>query len=230
MDNIWARPDADDQPSRRDIDDMSVPLVRGSALDAELLRRWRVDVARHWKLLLGMGVLCLVVGLWAILMPALASISVTILVGWALVAGGIIQLGHLFRTGGARHELWRVFVAVLTAAAGVWILLFPLSGTITLTVVLVAWLWMVGGLRMLAWWRLRDREDDIWLTLVSGILSIVLGVLIWADLPSSATWAIGLLVGIELAFTGGTLIAMAVAGRALAEKTTSRSTARPTTA
>lgn len=56
--------------------------MRVSALDAELLARWRDDVARHWKLLLGMGLLCDVVGLWAILVPALASISVTILVGW----------------------------------------------------------------------------------------------------------------------------------------------------
>ena len=123
-----------------------------------------------------------------------------------------------------------MLLAGLTVVAGVWILIFPLSGTITLTLVLVAWLWMVGGLRMLAWWRMRDTEDDIWLTLVSGIVSIILGVLIWADLPSSATWAIGLLVGIELLFTGGALIAMAIAGRNLAQGTTSRSTTRPTTA
>ena len=222
MDDISARRDDDHQLRRRDMDDSSGGRVRVSALEAELLARWRDDVARHWKLLLGMGLLCVVVGLWAILVPAVASISVTILVGWALVVGGIIQLGHLFRAGPARREWWRVLVAALTILAGVWILIFPLSGTITLTVVLVAWLWMVGGLRLLAWWRMRDTEDDSWLTLVSGVLAIVLGVLIWADLPSSATWAIGLLVGIELVFTGSGLIATAIAGRNLARDTTSR--------
>jgi uncharacterized membrane protein HdeD (DUF308 family) len=196
--------------------------VRVSALEAELLARWRDDVARHWKLLLGMGLLCDVVGLWAILVPAVASISVAILVGWVLVVGGIVQLGHLFRARPARREWWRVLVASLTILAGIWILIFPLSGTITLTVVLVAWLWMVGGLRLLAWWRIREREENTWLTLVSGIVSIVLGVLIWADLPSSATWAIGLLVGIELVFTGSALIATAIAGRNLARDSRSR--------
>jgi uncharacterized membrane protein HdeD (DUF308 family) len=222
MNDISARRDADHRLSRRDMDDISGRPVRVSGFEAELLARWRDDVARHWKLLLGMGLLCDVVGLWAILVPAVASISVAILVGWVLAVGGIVQLGHLFRAGSARREWWRVLVAALTILAGIWILIFPLSGTITLTVVLVAWLWMVGGLRLLAWWRMRDREENTWLTLVSGIVSIVLGVLIWADLPSSATWAIGLLVGIELVFTGSALIATAIAGRNLARESTSR--------
>src|SRR5689334_10114780 len=108
MDDISARRDADHQLSRRDMDDISGRPVRVSALEAELLARWRDDIARHWKLLLGMGLLCDVIGLWAILVPAVASISVAILVGWVLVIGGIIQLGHLFRAGPARREGWRV--------------------------------------------------------------------------------------------------------------------------
>jgi uncharacterized membrane protein HdeD (DUF308 family) len=186
-------------------------------IDGELAARMREETARHWKLLLAIGALCDLVGVYAILVPIVASISVTVLVGWALVIGGIVQLGH-----GLRRDLawswevaWRLLVSVLTIAAGVWIVLAPLTGTITLTVVLVAWFWAIGVTRLLAWWRMRGVEHS-WTVGLGGALALVLGILIWADLPSSAVWAIGLLVGIELLFAGSALIMTAFAGRQLA--------------
>jgi len=189
-----------------------------AGIDSDIIARVREESARHWKLLLGIGLLCDLVGVYSIFVPIVASISVTVLVGWAILVAGVVQLGHLLR-----RELawtwpvaWRVLIAALTAVAGLWILILPWSGTITLTIVLVIWLWMSGGTRLLAWWRMRSMERS-WVDGLNGALSVIIGILIWADLPSSATWAIGLLVGIELLFAGSALISAAFAGRQLAQ-------------
>jgi uncharacterized membrane protein HdeD (DUF308 family) len=110
---------------------------------------------------------------------------------------------------------------VLTIAAGAWIVIFPLTGTITLTVVLVAWLWAIGMTRMLAWWRMR-RLEGAWAIGLNGLVSVALGIFIWIDFPSSAAWAIGLLVGVELLFAGAGMIMLAMAGRRLADAGLSR--------
>lgn len=185
--------------------------------DGELAARLREETARHWKRLLTIGILCELVGIYSIFVPIVASISVTVLVGWVLLVGGVVQLGHMLRRelAWAWDVAWRLLVAVLTIVAGAWILLAPLTGAITLTVVLVAWFWAIGVTRLLAWWRMRGVERS-WINGLNGALSVLLGVFIWADLPSSATWAIGLLVGIELLFAGAGLVMAALAGRQLA--------------
>src|SRR4051812_11135996 len=184
------------------------------APDADLAVRLREEAARHWKLLLGIGILSIITGVFSILVPIVASISVAILVGWVLVVGGVIQLAHAFR-GTGWEIAWNVILAVLTVIAGIWILLAPIAGTITLTIVLVAWFWVSGVMRLIAWYRVREVEGS-WMLLLNGILNIALGVLIWADLPSSAAWAIGLLVGINLLLAGADLVMTAFVGRKLA--------------
>ncbi len=189
-----------------------------AGIDGDLAARLREETARHWKLVLAVGILCDIVGVYSILVPIVASISVTVLVGWALLVGGIVQLVHALRRdlSWSWDDAWRILVCVLTIAAGVWILLAPLTGTVTLTVVLVAWFWAIGVLRLMAWWKVR-RVERSWTIGVNGAASVILGILIWANLPSSATWAIGLLVGIELLFAGSALIMAALAGRRLAD-------------
>jgi uncharacterized membrane protein HdeD (DUF308 family) len=187
-------------------------------IDGEFAARVREETARHWKLLLAIGILCDISGVYAIFVPIVASISVTVLVGWALLIAGAVQLGHGLRRDPtwSWDTAWGLLVALLTIVAGGWILLAPLTGTITLTVVLVAWFWTIGIARLMAWWRMRGVERS-WVVGLNGLVSLLLGIFIFADLPSSATWAIGLLVGIELLFAGSGLIMAAFAGRRLAE-------------
>jgi uncharacterized membrane protein HdeD (DUF308 family) len=181
----------------------------------DLVASWREQLSRHWKLLLATGVLLELAGIFSIFVPIVASISVAILAGWALLLGGVVQFGHVARKDAGWERIWRLFLALITAIAGLSILLFPLSGTITLTVVLVVWFWVSGGTKLAAWWRLRNVEGS-WMLGLNGLASVVLGILIWADLPSSAAWAIGLLVGIDLVLYGSSLIMSALAGRRLA--------------
>jgi uncharacterized membrane protein HdeD (DUF308 family) len=199
------------------VSDIAGQRIGPIRIDADVAARIREESARHWKLLLAIGLLCEITGVFSIVVPIVASISAAVLVGWALLFAGVIQLGHIVRRKLAWdwEVLWRLLVAVLTIVAGAWILIAPLTGTITLTVVLVVWLWAIGVMRLLAWWRMLGMEHN-WLNALSGAASLILGILIWADLPSSATWAIGLLVGIELLFAGAGLIMAAMAGRQLA--------------
>ena len=187
------------------------------AIDGEVAERLREETARHWKLLLAIGLLCDLAGVYSIFVPIVASISVAVLVGWVLLFAGVVQFAHALRRDPtwSWDTAWQLLVSVLTIVAGAWILIAPLSGAITLTVVLVVWFWVLGVTRLLAWWRMRSVERS-WMIGLNGALSLVLGVFIWADLPSSATWAIGLLVGIELLFAGSVLIMTALAGRQLA--------------
>jgi uncharacterized membrane protein HdeD (DUF308 family) len=186
-------------------------------IDGEIAARLREETARHWKLLLAIGVLCDLAGVWSIFVPIVASISVTVLVGWVLLFAGVVQFGHVLRRDPtwSWDTAWQLLASLFTIVAGAWILIAPLTGAITLTVVLVAWFWALGVTRLLAWWRMRGVERS-WMIALNGAFSLVLGILIWADLPSSATWAIGLLVGIELLFAGSALIMTAFAGRQLA--------------
>ncbi|MDX6471239.1 MAG: hypothetical protein QOK22_55 [Gaiellaceae bacterium] len=187
------------------------------AIDGKVAERLREETARHWKLLLAIGLLCDLAGVYSIFVPIVASISVAVLVGWVLLFAGVVEFGHVFRRDPtwSWDTAWQLLVSVLTIVAGAWILIAPLSGAITLTVVLVAWFWALGVTRLLAWWRMRSVERS-WMIGLNGAFSLVLGILIWADLPSSATWAIGLLVGIEMLLAGSVLIMTALAGRQLA--------------
>jgi uncharacterized membrane protein HdeD (DUF308 family) len=170
------------------------------------------QVHDHWKLLLGIGALLEVMGLFSILVPIIASISVAILAGWALLVAGVVQFGHMLRREAGWERIWRLFLAAVTALAGLSLLIFPLTGTITITFVLVVWLFISGGTRIGAWWNVRHVAGT-WPLGANGLASVLLGALIWASLPSSATWAIGLLVGIELLLYGMTLVVAALAGR-----------------
>jgi uncharacterized membrane protein HdeD (DUF308 family) len=182
----------------------------------EIAGAWREQIARHWKLLLTVGIVMSLAGIFSILVPIVTSITVAIFVGWALVVGGAVQLAHVIRRDAGWERIWRLALAVITALAGLGLLLFPLSGTITLTVVLVVWLFLSGGAQLAGWWQAHHVEGG-WTLALAGLASVVLGILIWADLPSSAAWAIGLLVGIELLLNGMSLIMSALAGRRLSQ-------------
>ena len=111
--------------------------------------------------------------------------------------------------------LVRVFWALLTEAAGLYLLLAPLSGTVTLTFVLVAYFIAIGSVRIAEAIALRGMPNA-GMVGVNGVLSLLIGLLIGIDFPSSADWAIGLLVGIDLLFAGLILLSLSSAGKRLA--------------
>ena len=168
----------------------------------------------HWKLYLIEGIVLVVLGLAAIVLPPLATLAVTILVGWLFLVSGVVGLFTTFWMRAAPGFWWSLVSAVLGIVAGVWLLAAPVTAALSLTVILVAF-FIIEGIASIMFSLDHKREltgQWGWM-LVSGIIDLVLAAFIFAGLPSTAAWAIGLLVGINLLFGGTALIAMALHAR-----------------
>jgi uncharacterized membrane protein HdeD (DUF308 family) len=168
----------------------------------------------HWVFFLVEGVVLLVLGAIAIVLPPLATLAVTILIGWLFLISGVVGLFTTFWMRQAPGFWWSLLSAVLAIVVGVLLLAAPPSGAFTLTIVLVVFFIIEGGASiMFALDHKRELSGKWGWMLASGIVDLVLGAMIFAGLPSTAAWAIGLLVGINLVFGGLALIAMALHAR-----------------
>ncbi|HEX4622903.1 MAG TPA: HdeD family acid-resistance protein [Solirubrobacteraceae bacterium] len=172
------------------------------------------QLSERWKITMALGVIFLVVGIVAIVVPAAASVGVAIFLGWVLVFGAIVQLFSAFSVEGTAGMVIRLVLAVLMAAAGIYLLVAPLKGTITLTVVLTIWFIATGIVRLFT--AFRDRGTPAAGAMaVSGGVALILGILVALNLPSSASWALGLLVGLDFLCFGWVLLVLANAARKL---------------
>jgi len=172
-------------------------------------------VRAHWVFLLIEGLVLLALGVTAIIVPPLATVAVEILIGWLVLASGIVGLAMTLRVRGAPGFGWSLLSAAVGIVAGIVLLAWPLSGALSLTVVLTVFLALEGIVSiMYALDHRRERSPRWSFMLVSGIVDLVLAGLIFAGLPATAAWAIGLLLGINLTFGGSALIAMALRARA----------------
>jgi len=168
----------------------------------------------HWVLFLVEGVVLLVLGASAIALPVLATVAFTIILGWLFLVSGVIGLFTTIWMRGAPGFWWSLLSAVLGIVVGLLLLASPLRGAVSLTLVLVAF-FVIEGVATIMFALDHKRELSgrwAWM-LVSGIIDLVLAVMIFAGLPSSAAWAIGLLVGINMVFGGAALIALSLDAR-----------------
>jgi len=174
----------------------------------------REGLARSWKGLMAIGVLAIFVGCVAILVPAVASVGTAIFVGWLLMIVGAFMVAGAFRAHSIGTIVLRLLWALLTILVGFWLVIEPDNGTLTLTVVLGVYFLFMGITRTAVAFASRGQPNAGLLGL-SGIAGLLIGILILAELPSSADWAIGLLVGIDLIFAGWTLTSVALLGKDL---------------
>jgi len=174
----------------------------------------------HWVLFLVEGVVLLVLGATAIVIPPLATLAVTIILGWLFLVSGVMGLFTTFWMRHAPGFWWSLISAVLGVVVGVLLLARPISGAFSLTIVLVAFFVIEGVASiMFALDHKRELSGKWGWMLFSGIVDLVLATLVFAGLPSTAAWAIGLLVGINMVFGGSALIAMALHARNAAPAT-----------
>jgi uncharacterized membrane protein HdeD (DUF308 family) len=172
----------------------------------------RREVAENSGWFMALGILLIVAGVAAIAFPLVSAIAVTILLGWILLACGGLHLIQAFSLGEWRDFLLRSSIGLLYLVSGGLLALFPLSGIITLTILLAALFLAEGVLEILIAVGMRRIAGWGWL-LASGVVAFVVGLLIAFGLPSSANWAIGLLTGINLISSGWALVFLALAGR-----------------
>src|SRR6202140_1690232 len=171
-------------------------------------------VAAHWKAFLIEGILLVILGLAAMIVPPLASLAVTIFLGWMFLISGVAGLALTFWARQMPGFWWSLISAVLAVGAGIILLARPLQGVLTLTIVVGAYFLAEGVATIMYALEHRRELSERWSwLLVAGLMDLLIAALIIAGLPGSALWAIGLLVGINLLFGGATLIGMALAAR-----------------
>ncbi len=182
--------------------------------NANLAAALRKSLHDHWRLLLVEGIILVVLGLAAILVPPIAGLAATIFLGWLFLIGGIVGFVATLRARHAPGFWWALLSALVALLAGGVLLWNPLQGLLTLTYVLIAY-FIVDGVLMIIFAIAHRRELSgrwEWLML-NGVIDLVLAALILTGLPGAFTWALGLLLGIDLVFGGTSLIAMALAAR-----------------
>ena len=168
----------------------------------------------HWKLYLAEGIALVVLGVIAILIPPIATLAVTIVLGWLFLVSGVIGLFTTFWMRQAPGFWWSLISAVLAVVVGGLLLARPVSGALSLTMVVVVFFVIEGVASiMFALEHKRELSGRWGWMLMSGIVDVILATMIFAGLPSTAAWAIGLLVGINMMFGGAALIAMALHAR-----------------
>jgi uncharacterized membrane protein HdeD (DUF308 family) len=161
---------------------------------------------------IGLSALMIIAGVLAILLPPFAGLTVLLVVAWLLMFSGAFHFVFAWHTRTAGGMIWELLLGVLYVAVGVYALLHPAAGLASLTLLLAAYLFAEGALELVLSFRLRSMRGSSWL-LFDGIVTFILGILIWRTWPSSAEWVIGTLVGISMLFSGVSRLAISLAAR-----------------
>ena len=172
------------------------------------------SVREHWVMFLIEGIILLVLGLLAIVVPQIATFAVAIFLGWLFLISGVIGLITTFWARHAPGFWWALLSAVLAIAAGFVLLGWPVRGAISLTLLLIVFFVIEGVASIMYALEHKKELSGRWAwMLISGIIDLILAAMIWTGLPGTAEWALGLLVGINMLFGGTSLIAMALHAR-----------------
>jgi uncharacterized membrane protein HdeD (DUF308 family) len=168
----------------------------------------------HWRLFLAEGIVLLILGLLAIVVPQIATIAVAVFIGWILLVSGAVGLIATFRMRSAPGFWWSLISAILGIVAGILLFRSPVSGALSLTVILTVFLIVEGIVSILFALEHKRELSGRWgAMLFSGLVDLLLAAIIIEGLPGTAAWAIGLLIGVNLVFGGVALIAMALHAR-----------------
>lgn len=181
---------------------------------ADIQRAVKRSLHEHWVLYLVEGVVLVVLGATAMVLPPLATLAVTIILGWLFLVSGVVGLFTTFWMRHAPGFWWALLSALLGIVVGFMLLAMPLTGAFSLTIVLIAFFIIEGvATIMFALDHKRELSGQWGWMLVSGIVDLVLAAIIFSGLPGTAAWALGLLVGVNMLFGGAALIAMALNAR-----------------
>jgi uncharacterized membrane protein HdeD (DUF308 family) len=174
-------------------------------------------IRAHWGLFLFEGIMLVILGVAAIILPVVATIAFTLVIGWLFLVSGGIGLVTTFWMRHAPGFWWALVSAIIGIAAGITLIRWPISGTLSLTLLLIAFFIVEGIATLMYAFEHRAQLSHRWgWMMVSGVVDLILAGMVFAGLPQTATWALGLLVGINMLFGGTAMIAMALAAKSQA--------------
>lgn len=161
------------------------------------------------------GVLLVVLGIVASALPAASTIFAETWIALIIISAGVAKLVYAFQTRSDAGFIWKLLLSVLYIATGVTLFVYPLTGVLTLTLLLGSFLLTEGVFELILAFRLRPQQNWTWV-LVDGIITLLLGGMIWFQWPFDAPWLIGTLVGVSILFTGISRVMLSLnAGSAL---------------
>jgi uncharacterized membrane protein HdeD (DUF308 family) len=172
-----------------------------------------VEIARHGSTRsIVWGVLLIIFGMLAIGSPFLAAVAVNVVVAWLIVLAGVVHLVLAFHAHGAGSMIWKLLVGLAYLCFGGYMIMHPLLGVASLTLVVASLFLIEGILDVVLFFKMRPMQGSSWV-LIDGIITLLLGGMIYMQWPSSSAWAIGILVGVSMIISGVTRIAMTLAVR-----------------
>lgn len=163
------------------------------------------SVRQNWGWLLALGIAYIIMGLVITGSPMAATLAVDILIGFVLIIGGVISIIGAFFSGNWKRLLLILLSGILYLVVGVLLLKNPMQGVLTLTILLAAFLLVEGFFKIIHAFQMKPAPNWVWL-LVSGVASVILGIMIWGEFPASSAFIIGLLVGIYFLINGITMV------------------------
>jgi uncharacterized membrane protein HdeD (DUF308 family) len=166
--------------------------------------------AVNWSIAL--SVLLIVLGLFAILIPSLSGVAITLFFGWAMILSGVTHLIFAFKTHTTGSRIWEILVGAVYLITGIVLIMHPLDGLLVLTLVLAYYLFFEGIVEVVHFFQIRPRHGAGWL-LFDGIVTLILAVMIWRSWPASTVWVIGTLVGISMIFSGFSRLMLSLAAK-----------------
>jgi len=169
-----------------------------------------VRQASTWSMV--WGVLLIILGVLAIGSPFLAAVAVTAFISWLIVLAGVVHLTVAFHTREAGSLIWRLLVGLAYIVFGVYLIAHPALGVVSLTLVLASLFLVEGIFNIVLFFKVRSFQGSSWL-LLDGIITLLLGGMIYAQWPSSSAWAIGTLVGVSMIMSGVTRLMLSLAVR-----------------
>ena len=172
----------------------------------------RVRAAMTWSVVL--SALMIVIGITAIGLPFMAGVAIDEIIAWLLLFSGALHVAFAWRGHGPSGVLWEILLGLAYGVIGVYLLTRPLLGLASLTLAVAIYLFVEAMLEFVLWFQLRTTRGRGWL-LFDGVVTVVLGVMIWRTWPSSATWVLGTLVGISMLFSGVSRLVLSLGARRL---------------
>ncbi len=147
------------------------------------------------------GTLLIAVGFLAILLPFVVGIAVTAVIGWLLLVAGVVHLIYCWHSRSTGAVVWQLLIAVLYLFVGFYMVFHPARGLVTLTLLLASYFVIEGVIELVLYFRLRRSHRAGWF-LWDGLITLLLGILIWTHWPISSVWVLGTLIGISLLISG----------------------------
>jgi uncharacterized membrane protein HdeD (DUF308 family) len=147
------------------------------------------------------GVLLVILGMVAIGSPFLAAVAVSLVVAWLILLAGVVHVMLAIRAHGAGSMIWKLLVGLAYLFFGAYLLMHPALGVASLTLLLAVLFLIEGVLDIVLFFSVRPLGGSIWL-LVDGIITLLLGLMIYVRWPSSSVWALGTLVGVSMIVSG----------------------------